>query len=301
LSGRKYVSALAEDHVSIVVNSYNPTADARMRAMTELALRSYRAFTGPAHDLILVEGHREVDAALAIVCEELGYQYLHLGRRLSFAQGYNAGLQTAKGPWRVLAATDVFVVQGWLEKLLTAAKTTNAWMISPYLSMSDYPAQQIRYPLSFRTFVPEFLTFNLNLMAPHCLEKVGFLDEQFSGSFNDVDYTLRIRQQGGEVAVVFCGEIMHLGRGTRGTSGANEVMRSRDLPAFHAKWPGIWDTRTCRLNHQRGLKKWLLAIERMLPARLSPLCLQLISRIEPLIAALPHKPVHRALNRIADR
>jgi GT2 family glycosyltransferase len=129
--------------------------------MTEFALRCYRAFTGPAHELILVDGHIDSDPRLAAVCAELGYQYLQLGRRLSFAEGYNAGLRAARAPWCVLAASDIFVVAGWLEALLGAAERTGAWMVAPYLSLSDYPAQQAHYPLSLWTFVPEFLPFNL--------------------------------------------------------------------------------------------------------------------------------------------
>jgi GT2 family glycosyltransferase len=70
----------------------------------------------------------------------------------------------------VLAASDVFVEVGWLETLLEAAERTGAWMVSPYLSTSDYPAQRAHYPLSNRTFVPEFLTFILNLISQHCLK-----------------------------------------------------------------------------------------------------------------------------------
>ena len=89
--------------VTIVVNSFNPKGDARVRAMTELALRCYRTFTGPPHELILVDGHAEPDPKLAAVCAELGYRYLNLNRRLSFAEGYNAGLRESRTPWTVTA------------------------------------------------------------------------------------------------------------------------------------------------------------------------------------------------------
>jgi GT2 family glycosyltransferase len=44
------------------------------------------------------------------------------------------------------------------------------------------------------------------LRPAKCLETVGYIDEQFSGCFNDVDYALRIRHHGGEVAIVFAAE-----------------------------------------------------------------------------------------------
>lgn len=268
--------------VSIIVNSFNPNGDLRIRTMTELALRCYRAFTGPTHELILVDGHANPDPHLSSICIELGYHYLQLGKTLSFAEGYNAGLSAARAPWRVLAANDIFVVAGWLEAMLSTAEETRAWMVSPYLSSSDYPAQRIHQVLVQRTFVPEFLTLNLNLISPRCMEMVGHLDEQFSGCFNDVDYALRIRQQGGEVAIAYCGEITHLGRGTLGVSGVY-AMYARDLPRFEAKWPGIWNPKTYRLNGQQGLKGWLLWIDRILPTRLSWCWRDLLDRIEPVL------------------
>jgi GT2 family glycosyltransferase len=170
-----------------------------------------------------------------------------------------------------------------VEKLLEAAERTGAWMVSPYLSTSDYPAQRTHYPLSHRTFVPEFLTFNLNLISLHCLKTVGYLDEQFKGCFNDVDYTLRIRQQGGEVAVAFCGEIMHLGRGTLGDAAVWEMYK-HELPAFEAKWPGVWNPTTGWLGPQRGLKRWLVRVHRVLPGRFKSYWLDLIHRLEPIIS-----------------
>jgi GT2 family glycosyltransferase len=269
--------------VSIIVNSYNPKGDPRVRAMTEYALHCYHDFTGPAHELILVDGDAGPDPLLDAVCAQLGYRYLHLGRRLSFAEGYNAGLRAAGGPWRVLAASDILVVAGWLEGLLDAAEGTGAWMVSPYLSQSDYPAQRLHHVISRRTYAPQYLTFNLNLISPRCMEAAGYLDEQLSGCFNDVDYTLRIREQGGEVALAYCGEITHIGRGTLGLDGIR-TMYARDLPVFEAKWPGVWNSRTYRLNDAGGLEKWLLRLERILPSRLRRHCLGLIDRVEPIIS-----------------
>src|SRR3954468_15304930 len=95
--------------VSIVVNSFNPKGDPRIRTMTEFALRCYRASTPSDHELMLVDGFEVKDARLAEVCDELGYRYLHRGRRLAFAEGYNAGLAESRAPWVVLAASDIFV------------------------------------------------------------------------------------------------------------------------------------------------------------------------------------------------
>jgi GT2 family glycosyltransferase len=280
--------APSELQTSIIVNSYNPKGDARVRAMTEFALRCYSAFTGPAHELILVDGHTEPDTRLEAICNEFGYRYIQFGRRLSFAEGYNAGLRAARAPSCVLAASDVFVVEGWLEALLTAAERTGAWMVAPYLSESDYPAQRTHYPLMVRPFVPDFLTFNLNLMSRQCLETVGYIDEQFSGCFNDVDYTLRIRRHGGEVAIVFCGEITHLGRGTLGASVVSS-MYAHDLRLFEAKWPGVWNQRNSCLNRDRGLKKWLLRLEHTFPGKFSRRCLEIMDRIEPIISPVPRR------------
>jgi GT2 family glycosyltransferase len=272
--------------VSIVVNSFNPQGDPRLRAMTEFALRCYHAFTATAHELILVDGHAVADAKLAAVCDELGYRYLQRGRRLAFAEGYNAGMTEARAPWVVLAASDIFVVAGWLEALLAAAETTGAWMTSPYLSGSDYPPQRLAYVVAPRTFVPNHLTLNLNLLSRRCLDVVGPLDEQFSGCFNDVDYVLRIRAAGGEVLLANCGEITHLGSATL-TRPALLAMYAHDQPLFDAKWPGTWDHDALRLHDRRGCLRWIGALLRRVPRRWRGDLRRLVYRLEPLLAPKP--------------
>lgn len=271
---------------SIVVNSFNPKGDARIRAMTEFALRCYRAFTPTAHELILVDGHAEPDAQLAAVCGELGYRYLNRGRRLAFAEGYNTGLTEARAPWVVLAASDIFVVDGWLETLIAEAESTGAWMTSPYLSGSDYAAQRLQYVVSPRTFVPNHLTLNLNLISRHCLTVVGPLDEQFSGCFNDVDYVLRIRAAGGEILLANCGEITHLGSATL-TRPALLAMYTHDQPLFDAKWPGAWDSDSLRLRDRRGCLRIIEAFMRCVPRHWRGDLRRLVYRFEPLLAPKP--------------
>lgn len=271
---------------SIVVNSFNPKGDPRIRAMTEFALRCYHAFTPAAHELILVDGHDTADAKMAAVCDELGYRYLHRGRRLAFAQGYNAGLEEARAPWIVLAANDIFVVDGWFEALLAAAQRSGAWMTSPYLSGSDYAPQRLQYVVSSRTFVPNHLTLNLNLISRHCLEVVGPLDEQFSGCFNDVDYVLRIRAAGGEVVLANCGEITHLGNATLKRPELL-AMYAHDQPLFDAKWPGAWDGVALRLHDRGRTLCWLEAFVRRVPRRWREDLRRQIYRLEPLLAPKP--------------
>lgn len=276
--------------VSIVVNSFNPKGDARIRSMTEFTLRCYKAHTEPAHELTLVDGHSEPDPKLAAACAELGYRYLNEGRRLSFAEGYNTGMRASGAPWVVLAASDIFVVKGWLEALLAAAESTGAWMTSPYLTCSDYPTQRLQYPVAKRTCAPNYLTLNLNLVSRRCIEAAGYLDEQFSGCFNDVDYVLRIRQAGGEVALTYCGEVTHLGSATL-TQPALLAMYQHDQPLFETKWPGVWDKEALRLKPSRGLVRVLDFLACIAPKGWRRKWRHYLYRFEPLLAPkLPRKP-----------
>jgi GT2 family glycosyltransferase len=276
--------------VSIVVNSFNPKGDARIRAMTEFSLRCYHAFTPLPHALLLVDGHSEPDPKLQTLCEELGYRYVNLGRRLSFAEGYNAGLRLTETSWVVTAANDIFVVAGWLEPLLATAAQTGAWMTAPYLSSSDYPGQRFSYVFSRRTYIPNFLTLNLNLFSRHCLNTVGLIDESLSGCFNDVDYALRIRSQGGELVLTDCGEITHLGSATLTRNGAL-AMYERDRPLFEAKWPGVWDPNAIRLRSDRGMLRVLQKLLRFIPRRWRENVGKNIYRFEPLLAPKPRLKV----------
>jgi GT2 family glycosyltransferase len=217
------------------------------------------------------------------VCAELGYRYLNQGRRLSFAEGYNTGARASRAPWVVLAASDIFVVKGWLEALLAAAEDTGAWMISPYLTCSDYPAQRRQRVVSCRTYAPNYLTLNLNLISRHCIEKIGLLDEQFSGCFNDVDYVLRIRAAGGDIALTDCGEVTHLGSATL-TKPSLIAMYAHDLPLFEAKWPGVWDSDALRLRQSRGLVRLADAFTRCVPVRWRGNFRSFLYRFEPVLA-----------------
>ena len=161
-------------------------------------------------------------------------------------------------------------------------------MAAPYLSCADYCSQTRYWVLRRRTFVPSFLTFNLNLMTRECWTTVGPIDEQFTGSYNDLDYLLRIRAAGLEAVIADAGEIAHYGRLTTDTHTQNDHSLCHDR--FLAKYPSL------RLGHdvdyasplftRSPVLRRLKSATRYLPARARPAGVErLLMRLEPIIHA----------------
>lgn len=120
-------------------------------------------------------------------------------------------------------------------KLLGEMKRTGAAMGCPYLSNSDYMAQDRSYVWRRKTFAPTMLTINLNLMTRELIEQVGLLDDRFSGCFNDLDYLLRMQQAGHRAIIADAGNVVHMGKAS--TSTATDVRRQEDERRFVEKYP----------------------------------------------------------------
>ncbi len=220
--------------VSVVVNYYNPKNNPRIVAMTVFALECLYAYTTSFLQVIIVNCSGDDNVAIDSLCQAKGWTVLK-AQGASFAQGYNRGMLMVDGDYRVWMANDIFVSDGWDIKLIDELRRTHAWMAAPYLTSSDYVSQNRDLVIRTKTFRPMSMTFNLNMVIPSCLEKVGLIDERFSGSYNDTDYLLRIRRAGGEAIIVDAGQIIHLGRAT--TTLSSSYSYEKDQKEFLDKYP----------------------------------------------------------------
>lgn len=281
---------MSDPVVSVVVNYFNPQDNPRVAAMVLFALECLAAFTESPHELILVDGSGKVSPAISDHCGERGWNYQTCPDKGAFALIYNQGMRAARGRFGVWMASDIFVCTGWDKKLIAELERTGAWMAAPYLTNSDYLSQTRNYPIKMWTFVPSAMTFNLNMITRRCLDTVGYMDDRFTGNFNDSDYLIRIRQAGGEAIVVDAGQVLHAARAT--SSVASTFRYDDDLNRFIEKYPelvrrhggtdlNLAHPLLCRTRLYRGLIKLCYLTPKRLAFRLH----QQLARLEPMMAA----------------
>ncbi len=223
--------------LSVVVNYFNPSLNRRLFAMLCFCLRCVADHTKSQLEVILADGTGCPSPELESLCNDVRAIYAPSEVVESFAQTYNRGLRLATGEYIALMASDIFVPLGWDLPLLNELLRTNAWMVAPYLSFSDYPSQRRHWVLRRYTFAPSSLTFNLNLMTGRCLKSVGELNERLTGGFNDIDYLIRIRNRGGEVVIADAGEVVHYGKATLRVATSHNWQQ--DLDVFRSLYPAL--------------------------------------------------------------
>lgn len=276
---------IEKQFVSVIVNYFNPDANPRIEAMVRYCLECYDSYTKNDREIILVDGSGAASPGVQRFCESRGWLYRVCTAKGAFARIYNLGMTEARGDYRVWSASDIFVCQGWDERLIGELERTGAWMAAPYLTNSDYVAQLRLWPLQMKTFYASYMTFNLNMITKHCYENVGLMDERFTGNYNDLDYLVRIRRAGGEAIIVDAGQVLHVARGT--ASVASTFRLDQDLERFLNKYP--------ELKTKRADWPYDLAATVFHRSRVYPLLLKLLgrpgrpynwlSKLEPMIHA----------------
>jgi glycosyltransferase involved in cell wall biosynthesis len=281
--------------VSVIINFFNPDDLPRLNAMVTFSLECMAAYTEYPLQLILVDGSGKRTPTVADRCAQRGWTYLECPHKGAFARIYNQGMEAATGDYRVWMASDIFVTTGWEKRLISEMQRTGAWMAAPYLTNSDYPAQVYNWVAKMRTFRPTAMTFNLNMITRECFERVGGMDDRFTGNFNDIDYLVRIRRAGGEAIVVNAGQILHMARAT--SSVASTFKWDQDRDRFLEKYPdlkitaargwGSYDLRS-RVFSRSRLFRGLVTASGIVPAagKLNTRLIRLAMRFEPLLHAV---------------
>lgn len=227
--------------VSIIINYFNPNESLLLSTMLDFVLESISSHTQYKFELIVSDGSGKKSLKLFEKCSGRGWKYLFTEEKVGFAYAYNRGMEAATGDYRVWMASDIIVSKGWESKLISEMIRTSSWMAAPYLTNSDYAGQVYNWVAKMHTFYPSAMTFNLNMITRECYEKVGLMDEQFSGCFNDVDYLIRIREFGGKAIVVDAGHVLHVARAT--VSESTMVNGSQDMQRFIKKYPYLQSSR----------------------------------------------------------
>jgi GT2 family glycosyltransferase len=246
--------AASNPRADVVVCHYNKQAAPHMRWM---ALHSM-AFLMKEHPqdlrVLVVDGSPARDDSLACGLSELGVEYVHNGRELSFAETYNVGIKRTACPVVVTMANDILIEARQVRTLVDEVSPARGiGCVFPYLSLSDYGAQRFRrWPVPRRCF-PTRMTLNVNAFSRSALERVGLIPEQMTGCFKDLLLFIRLREEGYSIVLRNVGRVIHLGQQTLKT-GATSVAYLKDAELFAGQHPNYW--RKGEVLFHRVAQRW---------------------------------------------
>lgn len=210
--------------------------------------------------IILVDGSEHPNEALERSCAQVGAQYVHVGRRLGFAEAYNTGAALLSEEWIALMASDIYVLPetfAGFRRFIEARADLPIGCLIPYLSQSDFPSQ-VGLPQQARTEcrVP-VMTLNLNVFRRQVYQDLGGLTETLSGNFNDVDLALRLKEKGFDTFLVDS-FAHHYGSLTLRYGSNTSRLHDRDIffvQRPHLRSPrGHWNLRLDRLLDHPALR-----------------------------------------------
>lgn len=226
----------------VVINHYRPTGSPAHLAAAALFSASLSANAPEVGAVEVVDGSPDPDPDLAASLEKVGAGYHHAGRRLSFSQGYNAGLARSTRPWTVLCASDVFPSQTIFATLCRTIDSvedaeTRLGCLIPLLTSADLRLQRLSRVPRHGVDVP-LMTLNFNAFPTAYLAQVGGVPEEFGGCYNDVLLGRRMESDGRVIRLV-PDRCLHYGSLTLST-GASDVSYLRDQRSLRERHPGLW-------------------------------------------------------------
>lgn len=257
--------------VDVIINYYNPDKRDDLYYQTLYCISCYKMNVNTK--LILSDGSGFKDERLIQLSEEMHFIYLWSERKLSFAEGYNRGidysLSNSSAKYICLSANDIFVSSDSISSLLRIIISDDAiGCVIPYLSLSDLPSQNDCYLKRLRYCTG--MTLNVNLFHKQDLERIGKVPEYLSGYFNDVVMFAELKKLGKKIVLCNASKIIHLGNSTVNKATTSSFAKDKDIftkrhPDLAPRNPHL-DVRYGALSQTRtsGLYAWLLDNNRSL-------------------------------------
>lgn len=216
--------------VDVIINYYNPDRRDDLYYQTIYCISCYK-MTGDSN-IMLSDGSGFKDERMIRLSEEMHFIYLWSERKLSFAEGYNQGidysLNNSSADYICLSANDIFVSSDSISEMLHVIVFDDAiGCVIPYLSFSDYPLQKDCYLKRLRYC--NGMTLNVNLFSKQDLEKIGKVPEYLSGYFNDVVMSAELKKLCKRVVLCNAGKIIHLGSTTVNKSTTSSFAKDKDI------------------------------------------------------------------------
>jgi GT2 family glycosyltransferase len=236
-----------DSKLGIVVNYFRRNDHpALIRDFTLLSLKFLRNDDDKS-SILLVDGSSFADTDLSAACTSLNVNYLHMGKEIGFAEALNLGWNLLKEDNICFMANDILVPSGTLRVLQDQLKISDVGCVFPYLSYCDYPGQTYGFVSKPITCEPSVMTINLNIFKRYVLEKAMGVDENYSGSYNDLILLMKIRELGFRVILVGDTSVFHLGKMTiaQGSTYAKDKdqIRFREEYRSYATSHGMWQVK----------------------------------------------------------
>ena len=169
-------------------------------------------------------------------CNRLSAVYTLAPVPQNFAAIYNHGMATATGEYIAILENDIFVVDGWDDKMIREMERTKAHLAVPYLTSCDSQIQEFNFVAKHFTFEPSCLSHNLMLFDRQAYSTVYPLDARFNATFNDHDMYQKLRAAGLRFIVCDAGKICHY---RKASAIYNPWTLEQDALLFREKYPKL--------------------------------------------------------------
>lgn len=216
-----------DNNIGVAINYYTKSANKhinRYAASLAISLLRQSPIVG---NIVLVDGSKEKDNRIQDFCDEHGCTYIHKGRELLFAEGYNIGWKILDEDYVALMASDILPMPDTFERLFQYIHNPRVGCVFPYLTSCAYSTQDVAKVRRNRTCEPSALTLNLNLFRKDVLVKIGGVNENYTGSYNDIIILNNIRNEGYKVILVGGTAVVHLGKTTVSYGSNYNIQKDR--------------------------------------------------------------------------
>lgn len=253
--GEKWVDVLSEerDSVDIIIPTYK-----NLRGL-KLCLDSIRECTTVPYNLIIVNNGDDEEMH-DYLFNEIEYKRVYIRKKgLNFAQAINEGIKASSSKYVLFLNDDVIVSRGWLWNMVQActgdggdgdvgavgifSNCDEGWLhnykvniggvtLRPGTNTFEEIEPIIPDIYEFKSVVSEikeqeWVAFYATLIPRKVVEEVGYLDEEFTNSGEDVDYCKRIRKEGYKIVQTYKSFIFHFGAVSR------KILESEDQGSYH--------------------------------------------------------------------
>lgn len=217
------------ERISAVVLNWNNYEDTR-RCLEDLTSLSYNPF-----EIILVD-NGSVDGSGKRLSEEFPIEFLQLSENKGFAGGMNEGISQAiqnGADYVLLLNNDIKIEETEILQLLKQKLTQlndvgaatplvndsngQCWFAQGVIEEDTYIPKHIDIQDSSRTVLKnDYIPMCCTLIPTKVFKRVGLLDESFFLYFEDVDYAIRLNEQGYKLATITNVRVEHEVSGTTG-------------------------------------------------------------------------------------
>jgi len=164
-------------------------------AMTVSCIKTAKETTKMPFEVIIVE-------TLTDYFKDLADVYIWEKEKTYATISVNRALKASNRNWKVILTNDVFVKDGWLEAMFECFKQNKDCGVSTLAST------QFNHIKSFK--IEEGNWWSVVLLPQGMLDKIGYLDENFRGVWDDTDMLMRIYRAGYKMYRNFSVVVDHL-------------------------------------------------------------------------------------------